>query len=246
MTLETRSFFLGIATVAGLLVVGFGGGILMGGVLTGDNNTPNKIERQAAAKVETPVQPAIAEAQVKPVPVVDAKPAVNAAPAEALLPVTVPPPPQPVLRTEAAPLPFAPPQQTTQPEPAKPVAPPEQKTAAGAATSVDSSTSTGPVLGPQRPVALTQPPAGEQVRPLSRREEARIRKEQRRAEQAQRREERRKLAAERREREMARREEMRSERVTRRDFDDDEDDERTIVREHRPRAPDLPFFRIFN
>jgi hypothetical protein len=222
MTLETRSFFLGIATVAGLLVVGFGGGILMGGVLTGDR-TPNKLERQAAAKAEQPIQADIKPVlpEVKPVPVVEAKPAVAA---EA----------RPVVAAEPPPAAVAPPQPVAQPAAPPPSAQPEPKAAAA------------PQLGPEKPVALTQPPAGEQVRPLSRREEARLRKEQRRAERAQRREERRKLVAERREREMARREEMRLERTKRQDFDEDDDDERTIVREYRPRSPDLPFFRIFN
>jgi hypothetical protein len=223
MTLETRSFFLGIATVAGLLVVGFGGGILMGSVLTGDNSTPNKIERQAAAKTEQPIRADIKPVvpEVKPVPAVEAKPAVAA---EA----------KPVVLAEPPPAAVAAPQPVTQAQaaPSQPAVQPDPKAAAA------------PQLGPEKPVALTQPPADEQVRPLSRREEARIRKEQRRAEQAQRREERRKLAAERREREMERREAAKAERMARQDFDDD-DDERAIVREHRPRAPDLPFFRIF-
>jgi hypothetical protein len=54
MTLETHSFFVGIAAVGGLLVVGFRGGILMGGVLVGGSKTPNKIERHAAAREPFP------------------------------------------------------------------------------------------------------------------------------------------------------------------------------------------------
>lgn len=225
MTLETRSFFLGVATVTGLVVLGFGGGILMGGVLSGDNK-PNKIERMAAAaKDEKPVQPAVADA--KPVPVVEAKPVpvVEAKPVDAATPAA-----PPAVAQEPHPA-----TQASQPVPQPPIAPPESKTAEA------------PQLGPEKPVALTQPSTGDQARSVSRREEARIRKEQRRAERAQRREERRRLIAERREREMARREDMRAERMKPRDFEDDDEDERPIAREPvLPRAPDLPFFRIFN
>lgn len=75
-----------------------------------------------------------------------------------------------------------------------------------------------------------------------------MRREQRRAERELRREERRRLMAEYRERDQLRRQQTRADRLKREDFDDDDDQmgERTVLREHTaPRAPDLPFFRIF-
>src|ERR1700736_1300067 len=47
MTLNTSSFFAGIAATVGILVLGFGGGVMVSGMLSGDPRPPNKIERQA-------------------------------------------------------------------------------------------------------------------------------------------------------------------------------------------------------
>ena len=81
MALDIRSFFIGIATVFGILAAGFGGGVMMGGVISGnDTQGPNKLERQQAAQqvpkatkpetppvvAATPVAPATAQAA--PVP----------------------------------------------------------------------------------------------------------------------------------------------------------------------------------
>ena len=64
MAFDIRSFFIGIATVLGLLAVGFGSGIMMGGVLSGDPKTPNKIERRAQ-ETATPQPAKDAQAQPK-------------------------------------------------------------------------------------------------------------------------------------------------------------------------------------
>ena len=53
MTLNTfnvPSFFAGVATVLAILIVGFGGGVMMSGVLSDTSRKPNKIERQAAVE----------------------------------------------------------------------------------------------------------------------------------------------------------------------------------------------------
>src|SRR3954451_15616005 len=55
MTLNAPSFFAGVGTVLGLLIVGFGGGVLMSGVVS-DNTPrePNKIEKRAAEIAKPP------------------------------------------------------------------------------------------------------------------------------------------------------------------------------------------------
>src|SRR5436305_2790250 len=82
MAFDTRSFCVGIATVLGILAVGFGGGVMMGGVMSGaDTKTPNKVERQAkdSAPDTKEIKPAL-----QPVVVSPAAPAAPApAPAEA-------------------------------------------------------------------------------------------------------------------------------------------------------------------
>src|SRR5947199_9711271 len=90
MMLNAPSFFAGIATVLGLLVVGFGGGVMMSGVIS-DNTPrePSKVEKRAAEAAKPPVT--------------EPKPAT---------PVVVPPAPQPTpppaQLAEPAPAPAAP------------------------------------------------------------------------------------------------------------------------------------------
>jgi hypothetical protein len=205
MTFNIPSFFAGIAATLGILTVGFGGGVMMSGVLSDGARQPNRIERQAAR------EPAAKETkEIKPTtaPVVVTVPA-PAAPAEAQAAAAVSAP-EPVVS------PTIPPQ--TEPPSVQPA--PAQQTAAQA-----------PALGPQRPVSLAQPV--EESRPsqnLSRREEARRKAQQWREERAQRREERRKQMAERRRQEETRRAERIVEQNSRPDADED-DDEQPVVRQ---------------
>ena len=53
MTFNTPSFFAGIAAAVGILALGFGGGVMMSGVLSDASRAPNKIERQAARDTTT-------------------------------------------------------------------------------------------------------------------------------------------------------------------------------------------------
>ena len=54
MTFNIPSFFVGIAATLGILTVGFGGGVMMSGVLSDGTHQPNRVERQAAR--ETPAK----------------------------------------------------------------------------------------------------------------------------------------------------------------------------------------------
>ena len=227
-TFNVPSFFAGVATVLALLVVGFGGGVMMSGVLSDTSHKPSKIERQAAKDTEakpastplipTPVVPAATATesaaaqpkagQVQSVP----ETALNAAPATAA--ASAPPTPQPDPR----------PAMQTQPAPVQAQAAPQPQTQPSAP--LPQTTAQPPSLGPQKSVSLTQTPREQQFDPsqLSRRDQARYWREQRRQERAQRREERRKQFAERPWSEQSRREEMRPavERMPPRDLDGDD------------------------
>ena len=54
MALDVRSLFVGAAGVLGILVLGFGGGVMMSGVLTDGPREPNKLEKQAAKETKPP------------------------------------------------------------------------------------------------------------------------------------------------------------------------------------------------
>jgi hypothetical protein len=234
MTFDTRSFFVGIATVLGILLVGFGGGVMMGGVISGDSKAPNKIER-VATKEPKPTE--IKEAKPAPVPTVVAAPAQASPAAE--------PAPQSPPVVAAPPLPASAPAQVAtlpRPEPqSQPALPAPQ-----------AQTVEPPAMGQEKQVSLAQP--DEPLRPnLSRRDEARPKAQQRREERVLRREETRKQReewrkrmVERRQQEQLRREEVRAvERSRPQEADDDDDvDERPIIT-RRERPFDLPFFRIF-
>lgn len=223
-TFNVPSFFAGVATVLAILVVGFGGGVMMSSVLSDSTQKPNKIERRASGDTK---ETKLATAPVIPVaPVVTAVPGTLAqaeAPSAATEqtaatpdPAPAPKPdPQPV-QAQAAPVPQAQPQ---------PPAPQPQTTAQT------------PRLGPQREVSLAQPSHEQQVDPsqLSRRDQARYWREKRREERAQRHEERRKLFAERRQQEQSRRGELRSAVEQMRPADVDDDDE-PRVSPPRPRV----------
>ena len=203
MALDIRSFFIGIATVVGLLAVGFGSGIMMGGVISGDTKAPNKIERQAgkepAGSIVKDVQPAAKDAQPQP-----KDPGVLARDLDAIKPTSQPTVVTPAAKSEPAPQQVqpapgpAPEPVSTQPAPpaAPPPAPPAPKAIAEAPAQPVPAPPTQatqqaavPPLGAQKPVSLAQP--ADQQFSLSRREEARLRAQQRREERAQRREERR-------------------------------------------------------
>jgi outer membrane biosynthesis protein TonB len=233
MTLDIRSFTIGVAGVLGLLLVGFGGGVMMGGVISGDPKTPSKVERQAAKDLAKEAKPA-SVAAIPTVPTVVAAPPVpaqaEAAPVPSLSPA-VPPP----AGTQAVPQPDSQPAAQAQPAPPQPAVQPEPRQQAQTVPQPRS-------LGPQRPVALMQP----QFDPtqLSRREQARLRAQQRREERAQRREEWRQQMAERRVQQMRRQ----GGRPGREEVDDDEIDERPVARQEGPLVrQEGPFglFRLF-
>src|SRR4051794_21764728 len=103
MAIDTRSFFVGIATVLGILAVGFGGGVMMGGVMSGgDTRTPNKVERQAkesapdTKEIKPAVQPVVVSPAAPPPPAqAQAAPPAATASASASEPVTARPAPSP-------------------------------------------------------------------------------------------------------------------------------------------------------
>ena len=105
MTLNVPSFFAGIGTVVMLLTLGFGGGVLMSGVITDKPREPGKVEKWAAEAQKAPAEQKAPEAP-KPPPIITATP-VPVGPAQA-----APPPPQPIVNAEPAPQPVA-----TQPAP---------------------------------------------------------------------------------------------------------------------------------
>jgi hypothetical protein len=205
MRFDIPSFFAGIMATLGILTVGFGGGVMMSGVLSDGAHQPNRVERQASRET--------AAKETKPTtgPVVVTVPA-QAAPAETQAATAVSP--EPVVSQTATP---------PQPEPQS--AQQAQQTAAQPPP---------PSLGPQRPVSLAQPAAEESraSQSLSRREEARLRAQQWREKRAHQREERRKqMADRRRQEEMRRAERWAVEQSNRQNADDDHDDERPVVRE---------------
>lgn len=241
MTFNAPSFFAGIATVLGLLVLGAGGGVLMSNVLAPDGpRSPNKVERQTAGRETAPTREAVVVRS--PAKVAEPGPQAGdvgvsraeAAPAAQPVPAPVTPAPQsPAPARVAEP---AQPPSTPQPAPEAP---------AQAQGTAQATPSSAPVI--ERPVSLTHP--AEQPR-ASRREDERIkalqRGEERRRARERRREERRKLAEERRLREQMRREaerpaQMRQERGN--DGDDEPEDAPAVPPQQRP-SP-FPFLRLF-
>ena len=228
MTLDVRSFLVGAAGVLGLLVLGFGGGVMMSGVLSDETRQPNRIERQAARDPKPPAE------EIKPAspPIIVATPA-PIAPAQVQVPAAAPAPP---LRPDPQPVAGQPaPQAKPEPPPVVQALPPPLPQRPQ--VTVHS-------LGPEKPVALTEPSVEQR---LSRREAARLKAQQRREERVQRREERRREIAERRQQDQMRRGEIRSatqrSRFQEADADDDDDDQPPIVT--RQGRNDFPFFRTW-
>jgi hypothetical protein len=131
MTFNAPSFFVGVGTVLVLLIFGFGGGVLVSGIVSDTApREPSRVERRAAAPEAAP-------------PATTTKP-VAVAPAPTDLQASTPnsdPSPKP---GESANAPVEPPQDPAfAQQPAQPVTP--------AAETVT------PPLGPQQPVALVNP-----------------------------------------------------------------------------------------
>jgi hypothetical protein len=235
-TLNVPSFFAGVATVLAILAVGFGGGVMMGGVISGDSKAPTKIERQTARDAK--------ETKSADMPVIPAAPVVVApaptAPAPAQAAVAAPDP----VQTAAAPTPQAEPQPQPAPQQqAQPALQPQTQSPPVARSQM--ATQSTPSPGPEKPVSLAQPPQEQQFVPsqLSRREQARYWRHQRR-------EERRKQFTERRLQVQTGREETRSaiERARPPEADEERDDDGPAVTAPRGRAgalPPLPFLRLF-
>jgi hypothetical protein len=242
MNFNAASYFAGVGTVLATLVVGFGGGVLMSGVLSDDKpREPNKIERRAEpapppAIAPTPVTVAPQPAAVPQTAVAASAPAASAPQEPQATPAQDGPSFAPGV---AAPAPNAEPAQV-----------PPAAHAAGA-----------PELGPQKNVSLTRPGSQETLRvpqeansePLSRAERRKLERKQRRAEREQLREQRRLEREQRRAEKRQRHEEIRQERQAsasrrpdRREIDE-EDDELPFAarREHAFEPPRLPFFRLF-
>jgi len=180
MTFNAPSFFAGVGTVLVLLGAGFGGGVLMSGVLSDSTpREPNRVERRAA---ET-APPVIT---TKPVPVAPAPDVQMATPSPSSEPQPGGTANASVVRTEAQ----------TQPQ-AAPAQPPVPVPSAAAPT---------PALGPQQPVALINPNQAEEERSAAQakaQEAKRLAAEKRKAE-------RRKQTAERRRQEQTREAEQRA------------------------------------
>ena len=146
MKLNVPSFFAGIGTVVVLLALGFGGGVLMSGVISDKPRGPGKVEKWAAETKETTKAPAVAAV---PVP---ASPSVASAE-----------PAQPPVREESAPAP-----QT----PIQAAAPPPQQTNPAALPAPPAPAQAAPPLGQERPVALANPASAQAKPPKARRENA--------------------------------------------------------------------------
>ena len=162
MTLNFPSFFAGIGTVLALLTLGFGGGVLVSGVISDSPREPGKVEKWAAEAQKAP-------AAAKPVPA-PAPPVVSAAPVPAAPPAAsatlVPPPAASAISTqsdartaaEQASVPSAPPGQQ-QPIPVSSQA--SSQPSLPSATAAQAS----PQIGQERPVALVNPAAQPAVAP---------------------------------------------------------------------------------
>ena len=223
MTLNAPSFFAGIGTVVVLLVAGFGGGVLMSAMMTGDGpREPNKIERRAAEAAKPPTvasDPVPTVEDRKTEPVVQAVAAPPAAPQNAVPPAAPPAaqnaaPPTPQSRSPQANDP--PPQIQAQQQPG--VQPPAPPNPSQRPPGQDLQ------LGSQQPVALVQPPPQEQW--LTRRQARAKAREVRRLEDQRRQAERRESAEARRQLLRQTRDARAGERSKQREADEDAREER--------------------
>lgn len=224
MTVNVPSFFAGIGTVLVLLMLGFGGGVVMSGLIADKPREPGKVEKWAAEAQKAPSDPQ--KPQV-----------VTATPVPVLPPTSAAQ--QPVASTEPPPEPtsvqLAPqPQQSADTAPVTPT------------PSVQPTAQPQPAPLRERPVALTNPAqpnaaSDEQVRLRKAKREA----DKRKAEQ------RKQMAERQRRHELENSEQARvvEQRPRRQEIDDDDDDDRAPSplfhgREREDFKP-RPFFRLF-
>lgn len=137
MTFNAPSFFVGVGTVVILLAFGFGGGVLVSGIVSDTApREPSRVERRAAATEPAPPTITTKPVAVAPAPTGLQAPAPNANPS-----------PKPVESTNA---PVAPPQNPAPAQqPAQPGTPAQPVTPAA--------DTAPPPLRPQQPVALVNP-----------------------------------------------------------------------------------------
>jgi hypothetical protein len=143
MSLDMRSFFVGIATVLGILAVGFGGGVMMGGILSSDSRSLNKIERQAAQDGAASKDQKQAKADLKEIEPASRHPAITRPTPAPTASANDPVPDTASASAEGRSTTL---QEAPQAE-SKPLTQPGQ--------SSQRSTSTTHALGPEKPVALT-------------------------------------------------------------------------------------------
>lgn len=224
MTFNVPSFFVGIGTVLGILTVGFGGGVMMSGVITEKGpREPSKVERRATEVARPPIA-AATPVPVRPAP--DAQPAAPAPRSAEFLPAA------------------APPQPDIQAQPKDPPPPDPQPTA------LPPITAQTPPLGPRQPVALVNPvQEPRRVLPdahVKAQEAKRVAAEQKKAEQKKKVEQRK--LAERRRQQQIKDAEMRAAaaRSRQEDLDDDEREERPVfLQRERGGLFRTPGFRLF-
>ncbi|TMI99505.1 MAG: hypothetical protein E6G97_21530 [Alphaproteobacteria bacterium] len=245
MTLNAPSFFAGIGTVLGLLVVGFGGGVMMSGVISDKTpREPNRIEKRAAETAKAPVietKPATAAVPPAPPVVPPAPPAADPTPTpqiqQAGSPAPAPtqptePQPAPQVRHVALPPPPAAQVQEVKPEP-EPAAP--------------SRMSVRQVpLGPEHPVALPIPAHDA----AAAKHEARKRAQEAQKLEKKRQQQERKLAEQRRRQSIKEAQDVKAAAERSRpqavdDDDDDRDERPTFFRREREAPFGRPFFRMF-
>ena len=239
MTLNAPSFFAGVGTVVVLLAGGFGGGVLMSGIISGDTpRAPNKVERRVADETKPEAKPGT----VEPVPAdraVGMEASAQSSAPRVVVPSAAPSPalpaePQPPANQQpATPQPQATqPAGAPQPNPQTPTPQPQSTQQAGTPQSgavppPPAAPGQAKSLGAEQPVALVNPATEET---LSRREARAKAREARREEDRRRRVERREREEARRREQVRRSEESRiaGQRARQEEVDEDE------RREERP------------
>ncbi len=224
MTFNAPSFFVGVGTVLGILLVGFGGGVVMSNVfLDKGPREPNKIERQAAEIAK----PRVVQATPTPTAPTPAPQVAEPAPPS-------PPPPAPQVQ-----------QATTQPEPQP--APQVQQAIVQPEPAPSPPPTVGRVpLGAEQPVALVNPAHD----PTAEREARKKAQEAKRLEKKRKAESRKFAEQQRREQRLKEAEELRAttQRSRQSEVDDDDDDREErppLFRPQRETPFGRPFFRMF-
>ena len=208
MALNVPSFFAGIGTVLALLILGFGGGVLMSGVISDSPRERGKVEKWAAEAQKAPV--------VAATPVPAPPPVTSATPVPVPAPVATATSTQSDIRKDSAAepqasVPSAPPPQQQPAAVSSPVSsPPASSSQTSSSPPSSPAPQASPLLGQERPAALVNPAAAAPAAAAPdlqlksekvRRAEEKVRRAEekaRRAEFEQRNEQRRKQLAERR------------------------------------------------